>query len=82
MQLPIKRGKKVYIFGLGHMTKMAARPIYGKRFKKFSSPEPVGRLQICSLRLLNGKKLKKVHFLVAIVLFYTINASNLTPIEF
>ena len=29
------------INGLGHMTKMAAMPIYGKNFlKKTSSPEP------------------------------------------
>ena len=25
---------------LGHMTKMAVMPIYGKNFKKSSSPEP------------------------------------------
>ena len=29
-QPPGDRRKKVYIFGLGHMTKMAAMPIYGK----------------------------------------------------
>ena len=27
----------------GHMTKMAAVPIYGKNFLKSSSPEPQGR---------------------------------------
>ena len=26
---------------LGHMTKMAAMPIYGKNLKESSSPEPV-----------------------------------------
>ena len=26
---------------LGHMTKMAAMPIYGKNLKKSSSPEPL-----------------------------------------
>ena len=31
MQLPGKGGKKVYIFGPGHMIKMAALPIYGKK---------------------------------------------------
>ena len=36
MQLPRKGGKKVYIFGSGHMTKMAAVPIYGKTFKNLS----------------------------------------------
>ena len=30
---PLDRGgKNVYIFRLGHMTKMAAMPIYGKRW--------------------------------------------------
>ena len=31
---------KVYINGPGHMTKMAAMPIYGKNLKKSSSPDP------------------------------------------
>ena len=31
---------KVCINGPGHMTKMAATPIYGKNLKKSSSPEP------------------------------------------
>ena len=38
---PREGGTKVYINGLGHMTKMAAMPIYGKNLKKSSSPEPV-----------------------------------------
>ena len=33
-------GKKVCINGPGHMTKMAAMPIYGKNLKKSCSPEP------------------------------------------
>ena len=33
-------GTKVYINGPGHMTNMAAMPIYGKNLKKSSSPEP------------------------------------------
>ena len=33
-------GTKVYINGPGHMTKMAAMPIYGKNLKKPYSPEP------------------------------------------
>ena len=37
---PWKGGTKVYINGSGHMTKMAAMPIYGKNLKKSSSPEP------------------------------------------
>ena len=35
---PWEGGTKVCINGPGHMTKMAARPIYGKNLKK--SPEP------------------------------------------
>ena len=40
---PWEGGTKVCINGPGHMTKMAAMPIYGKNLKKSSSPEPVGR---------------------------------------
>ena len=32
-------GTKIYTNGLGHMTKMAAMPIYVKTFRKFSSVE-------------------------------------------
>ena len=34
MEPPWEGGTKVYINGLGHMTKMAAMPIYGKNLKK------------------------------------------------
>ena len=34
MQSSNKRGKKVYIFRLGHITKMPAMPIYVKSLKK------------------------------------------------
>ena len=37
---PWEVGKNVYINGTGHMTKMAAMPIYGKIILKSSSPEP------------------------------------------
>ena len=49
---PWEGGTKVYINGLGHMTKMAAMPIYGKNLKKSSSPEPAGRFSrnlVCSI---------------------------------
>ena len=39
---PWEGGTKVCINGPGHMTKMAATPIYGKNLKKSSSPEPAG----------------------------------------
>ena len=35
-------GTKFCSNGPGHMTKMAAMPIYGKNLKKPSSPEPKG----------------------------------------
>ena len=34
---PQERGMKVYLNGLGHVTKMAAMPIYGKNHKKIFS---------------------------------------------
>ena len=37
------RGTEVHSNGLGHMTKMAAMPIYGKNMKNYSSLEPKGR---------------------------------------
>ena len=40
---PLEGGTKVCINGPGHMTKMAAMPIYGKNPSKPSSPEPEGR---------------------------------------
>ena len=48
---PWEGGTKVCINGPGHMTGMAAMPIYGKNLKKSSSPEPVGRFPqnlVCS----------------------------------
>ena len=32
---------KIYTNQLGHMTKMATMPIYGKNLNKSSSPEPI-----------------------------------------
>ena len=34
---------KLYINELGHMTNMAAMPIYFKNLKKSSTPEPIDR---------------------------------------
>ena len=34
---------KIYTNELGHMTKMATMPIYGKNLKESSSPEPIDR---------------------------------------
>ena len=42
MESPWDGGMKVYSNGPGHMTKMAAMPIYGKNLKKSSSLEPKG----------------------------------------
>ena len=43
IQPPGPLGKKSCSNGLGHMTNMAAIPIYGKNLKKSSSPEPTDR---------------------------------------
>ena len=40
---PWEGGTKVCINGPGHMTKMAAMPIFGKNLKKSYSPGPAGR---------------------------------------
>ena len=40
---PWEGGTKVCINGPGHMTKMAAMPIYGKNLKTSFSPEPASR---------------------------------------
>ena len=40
---PLDGGTKVCSNGPGHMTNMAAMPIYGKNLKRSSSPEPKGR---------------------------------------
>ena len=51
MEPPWEGGTKVYINGPGHMTKMAATPIYGTNLQK-SSPEPAGRFSgnlVCSI---------------------------------
>ena len=42
MQTPEAAGRKVCSNGPGHVTKMAAMPIYGKNSLKSSSPEPEG----------------------------------------
>ena len=44
MKPPSDGGTKVCSNGPGHMTKMAAMPIYGKNLKQSSSPKPKGRL--------------------------------------
>ena len=38
---------KIYTNELGHMTNMAAMPIYGKNLKKSSTPEPLDL--VCSI---------------------------------
>ena len=43
MEPPLDGGTKVYSNGPGHMTKVAATPVYGKNLKKSSSSEPKGQ---------------------------------------
>ena len=57
MQPRGKEGKKAYIFGVGHLTKIAAMPIYGKNLKNSSSPVPLETWHVafgwvCGSRLL------------------------------
>ena len=40
VESPREGGTKVYINSPGHMTKMAAMPIYGKKLKNSTYPEP------------------------------------------
>ena len=40
MEPSLAVGKKVYINGTGHMTKMATMSIYGNKLLKSSAPEP------------------------------------------
>ena len=42
MEPPLDSGTKFYSNGSGHLTKVAAMPIYSKNLKKSSSPEPKG----------------------------------------
>ena len=52
VELPWVGGTKVCSRHLGHVTKMAATPIYGKTLQKSSSLEPAGRLPrnlVCSI---------------------------------
>ena len=52
MEPPLDGGTKACSNGPGHMTKMAAMPIYGKNLKKSSLelPAPIAQLVECPLR--------------------------------
>ena len=50
------RGTKVCIISPGHMTKMAALPIYGKNLKISSSLEPADRFQRKCIAAIRKKK--------------------------
>ena len=41
-----KKGKKIYIFCPGHITKMAALPIYGKNHSKLFFSRTTGRIKL------------------------------------
>ena len=59
MELLWEGGTKVCSNGPGHMTKMAAMPIYGKNLKKSSSPEPKGQwpgILVCIIGCLSTTK--------------------------
>ena len=53
---------KIYINDLGHMTNMAAMPIYGKTLKK-SSPEPIDQWHwnlVCSIICASTTKIVQI----------------------
>ena len=54
---------KIYKNELGHMTKMAAMPIYGKILTKSSSPEPIYRwpwILVCDIVYASSTKIVQV----------------------
>ena len=56
-------GMKIYTIELGHMTKVAAMPIYGKNLKKSSSPEPIDQWPwnlVCSIVYGNTTKVVQI----------------------
>ena len=62
-----RKGIKIYTIELGHMTNMAAMPIYGKNCKKFSSPEPLDRWPwnlVCSIVYGSTSKVVQIMTLV------------------
>ena len=64
---------------LGHMTKMAAMPIYGKSLKKSSSPEPIDQWPwnlLCSIVYVNTTKIVQ-KFLPGLTLTHFTLRSNL-----
>ena len=59
---PYAKLAKMYTKYFGHMTKMAAMPIYGKTPLKYSSREPEGRWPwdfVCSIGDVGPTKLSK-----------------------
>ena len=55
---------KIFTNELGHMTNMAAMPIYGKNHKKSSSPEPIPRNLVC--RIMYGCTTKVVQIMTLV----------------
>ena len=52
---------KIYTNELGHMTNMAAMPIYGKNLNKSSSPEPKF---VCSIVYVSTTKVVQIKSVV------------------
>ena len=78
-------GAKVYINGPGHMTKMAAMPIYGKTFQKSSPKEFIIVIMILKLGMEHYVlKLYKVYINddTELTLTYFTTISNLLKIVF
>ena len=64
---------KIYTNELGHMTNMAAMPIYGKNLKKPASPESIDRWPwhfVCSIVYASTTKVVQIRPWVDLGLFY------------
>ena len=69
---------KIYTKELGHMTKMAAMPLYGKNIKKSNSPEAIDRWPwnlVCSI--VNASTTKVTNYDPGMTLTYFTSRSNL-----
>ena len=84
MKTPYDKIAKIYAKYFGHMTKMAATPIYGKNLLKSSSPEPEGSMTLELSMWHWGCRAYQVcsNDVPRLTLTYLISRSNLLPNAF